>query len=132
MNAARLDHRVLGVGFVALGGASAVTVAVDADSPAVVLVFAVLGMSFGLGLARLRRLPATQLASPARTSTSLSVAVLAAAALTWLVIGTTLASALDSVGTPKRSELFAMTDGLVVAAGLLLLHSRRPRGRASR
>jgi hypothetical protein len=132
MNADRLDRRVLGVGFVVLGVASAVAVAADAASPATSLVAAVLGLSFGLGLARLRRPPAPRLASSVRISISLSVVVLAAAALTWVVIGTTAASALDSAGTPKRSELFAMTDGLVVAAGLLLLRSRWPRRRASR
>lgn len=121
MTSARLHRPALGAGLVVLGAASAVAVAVDAGgSPATVLLAATLGLAAGLLAARGRTVGVP---APVRPSVGLTLAALAVAAVVWLVVGAVTAGALDDAGLPARSELFAFTDGLVAAVGVVLLRS---------
>lgn len=126
MTAARLDKRVLGAGLLALGVASVFAVAADAARPASVAAFAVAGGLAAWGVGR-RRPPAAgpDPAAQASRSVPVTVVVLVAIAAAWLVVGAIGSRLLDDAGLPKRAELFALADGLVAAAGLVLMRARQ-------
>jgi hypothetical protein len=121
-----LHTGVLGAGLAVLGAGSAIAVAADARSTTVA-VAALLGAATGFGAARGGRTRSrARDGSAGSPSVVATLCLLGAAAAAWLVLGTALAASLDEAGLPKRSELFAFTDGLVAAAGILLTPARRP------